>query len=125
MVPTAGGECCVVSSNSRLYKGLGSPACWFPQADFRVEAHRISCGHVWNMDRYWFSRTMFDDVSLTVHMVQHVLLMSVSPPLILLAWPIGLFHSSIAYRWTLLRLTDAPLEPAAWGRWGLVPQRQG
>jgi putative membrane protein len=29
----------------------------------------------------------FDDVSLTVHMVQHVLLMSVSPPLILLGWP--------------------------------------
>ena len=29
----------------------------------------------------------FDDVSLTVHMMQHVLLMSVSPPLILLGWP--------------------------------------
>lgn len=29
----------------------------------------------------------FDNVSLTVHMVQHVLLMSVSPPLILLGWP--------------------------------------
>jgi putative membrane protein len=29
----------------------------------------------------------FDDVSLTIHMVQHVLLMSVSPPLILLGWP--------------------------------------
>jgi putative membrane protein len=29
----------------------------------------------------------FDDVSLTVHMVQHVLLMSVSPPLVLLGWP--------------------------------------
>jgi putative membrane protein len=29
----------------------------------------------------------FDDVSLTVHMVQHVLLMSVSPPLILVGWP--------------------------------------
>jgi putative membrane protein len=29
----------------------------------------------------------FDDVSLTVHMVQHLLLMSFSPPLILLAWP--------------------------------------
>ena len=29
----------------------------------------------------------FDDVSLTVHMVQHVLLMSVAPPLILLGWP--------------------------------------
>src|ERR1700685_4869135 len=29
----------------------------------------------------------FDDVSLTVHMVQHLLLMSVSPPLILLGWP--------------------------------------
>lgn len=28
-----------------------------------------------------------DDVSLTVHMVQHLLLMSVSPPLILLGWP--------------------------------------
>jgi putative membrane protein len=29
----------------------------------------------------------FDDVSLTVHMVQHVLLMSVAPPLVLLGWP--------------------------------------
>lgn len=29
----------------------------------------------------------FDDVSLTVHMVQHLLLMSFSPPLILLGWP--------------------------------------
>jgi putative membrane protein len=29
----------------------------------------------------------FDDTSLTVHMVQHLLLMSVSPPLILLGWP--------------------------------------
>jgi putative membrane protein len=29
----------------------------------------------------------FDDVSLTAHMAQHVLLMSVSPPLILLGWP--------------------------------------
>lgn len=29
----------------------------------------------------------FDDVSLTVHMVQHLLLMSISPPLILLGWP--------------------------------------
>lgn len=29
----------------------------------------------------------FDDVSLTVHMAQHLLLMSVSPPLILLGWP--------------------------------------
>jgi putative membrane protein len=29
-----------------------------------------------------------DDASLTVHMVQHVLLMSVSPPLILLGWPL-------------------------------------
>jgi len=28
-----------------------------------------------------------DEASLTVHMVQHVLLMSVSPPLILLGWP--------------------------------------
>jgi putative membrane protein len=33
------------------------------------------------------SLAAFDDVSLTVHMVQHVLLMSVSPPLILLGWP--------------------------------------
>jgi putative membrane protein len=29
----------------------------------------------------------FDHLSLTVHMVQHVLLLSVSPPLILLGWP--------------------------------------
>jgi putative membrane protein len=29
----------------------------------------------------------FDDVSLTAHMVQHLLLMSFSPPLILLGWP--------------------------------------
>lgn len=29
----------------------------------------------------------FDHVSLTVHMVQHLLLMSLSPPLILLGWP--------------------------------------
>ncbi len=29
----------------------------------------------------------FDDVSLTVHMAQHLLLMSVCPPLILLGWP--------------------------------------
>jgi len=29
----------------------------------------------------------FDEVSLTVHMVQHLLLMSVCPPLILLGWP--------------------------------------
>jgi len=29
----------------------------------------------------------FDEVSLTVHMVQHLLLMSLSPPLILLGWP--------------------------------------
>ena len=29
----------------------------------------------------------FDDVSLTVHMVQHVLLLSLAPPLILLGWP--------------------------------------
>jgi putative membrane protein len=29
----------------------------------------------------------FDDVSLTVHMAQHVLLLSISPPLILLGWP--------------------------------------
>jgi cytochrome c oxidase assembly factor CtaG len=29
----------------------------------------------------------FDNVSLTVHMVQHVLLMSVCPPLVLLGWP--------------------------------------
>jgi putative membrane protein len=29
----------------------------------------------------------FDDVSLTAHMVQHLLLMSISPPLILLGWP--------------------------------------
>lgn len=29
----------------------------------------------------------FDDASLTVHMVQHLLLMSFSPPLILLGWP--------------------------------------
>jgi putative membrane protein len=29
----------------------------------------------------------FDDVSLTVHMVQHLLLMSISPVLILLGWP--------------------------------------
>src|ERR1700689_2418743 len=29
----------------------------------------------------------FDEVSLTVHMVQHLLLMSFSPPLILLGWP--------------------------------------
>jgi putative membrane protein len=28
-----------------------------------------------------------DDVSLTVHMIQHLLLMSISPPLILLGWP--------------------------------------
>jgi putative membrane protein len=29
----------------------------------------------------------FDEVSLTVHMVQHLLLMSVCPPLILVGWP--------------------------------------
>jgi putative membrane protein len=30
---------------------------------------------------------VFDDVSLTVHMVQHLLLMSFAPPVILLGWP--------------------------------------
>jgi putative membrane protein len=30
---------------------------------------------------------VFDDVSLTVHMAQHMLLMSISPALILLGWP--------------------------------------
>jgi putative membrane protein len=29
----------------------------------------------------------FDDVSLTVHMAQHLLLMTIAPPLILLGWP--------------------------------------
>jgi putative membrane protein len=42
----------------------------------------------------------FDDVSLTVHMVQHLLLMSISPLLILLGWPILPFMRGLP-RWVV------------------------
>jgi putative membrane protein len=44
----------------------------------------------------------FDDVSLTVHMVQHLLLMSFSPPLILLGWPALPFMRGLP-RWMVRR----------------------
>jgi putative membrane protein len=44
-----------------------------------------------------------DDVSLTVHMVQHLLLMSVSPPLILLSWPALPFMRGLP-RWVVQRI---------------------
>jgi putative membrane protein len=45
----------------------------------------------------------FDDVSLTVHMVQHLLLMSFSPPLILLGWPALPFMRGLP-RWAVRRI---------------------
>jgi len=44
-----------------------------------------------------------DDVSLTVHMVQHLLLMSFSPPLILLGWPALPFLRGLP-RWVVRRI---------------------
>src|ERR1700685_3965720 len=45
----------------------------------------------------------FDDVSLTVHMVQHLLLMSISPPLILLGCPALPFMRGLP-RWVVRRI---------------------
>jgi putative membrane protein len=45
----------------------------------------------------------FDDVSLTVHMVQHLLLMSFCPPLILLGWPALPFVRGLP-RWVVRRI---------------------
>src|ERR1700734_2580650 len=45
----------------------------------------------------------FDDVSLTAHMVQHLLLMSFSPPLILLGWPALPFLRGLP-RWVVRRI---------------------
>jgi putative membrane protein len=57
----------------------------------------------------------FDDVSLTVHMVQHLLLMSVSPPLILLGWPaLPLVHG--LPRW-VGRFVIGPISRSTFIKW--------
>jgi putative membrane protein len=57
----------------------------------------------------------FDDLSLTVHMVQHLLLMSFAPPLILLGWPaLPLLHG--LPQWTG-RFIVGPLGRSAFFKW--------
>jgi putative membrane protein len=57
----------------------------------------------------------FDDVSLTVHMVQHLLLMSFSPPLILLGWPALPFLRGLPQ--SMVRLIVGPVSRSAFMKW--------
>jgi putative membrane protein len=57
----------------------------------------------------------FDDVSLTVHMIQHLLLMSFSPPLILLGWPALPFLRGLP-QW-MVRLVVGPVSRSEFFRW--------
>ncbi|HEY4951103.1 MAG TPA: cytochrome c oxidase assembly protein [Candidatus Acidoferrales bacterium] len=57
----------------------------------------------------------FDDASLTIHMVQHLLLMSIAPPLILLGAPaLPLLHGLPQF---LARRVIGPLLRAGWVKW--------
>jgi putative membrane protein len=57
----------------------------------------------------------FDEVSLTVHMVQHLLLMSFSPPLILLGWPVLPLLRGLP-QW-MTRLIVGPVSRSAFIKW--------
>ena len=57
----------------------------------------------------------FDDVSLTIHMVQHLLLMTVTPPLILLGAPAIPFLQGLPERMT--RRIVAPILRWGWVKW--------
>jgi putative membrane protein len=57
----------------------------------------------------------FDDSSLTVHMVQHLLLMSIAPPLILLGWPAVPVLRGLP-RW-LVRRVIGPVSRSATFKW--------
>jgi len=57
----------------------------------------------------------FDDASLTIHMVQHLLLMSIAPPLILLGAPaLPLLHGLPRF---LARRVIGPLLRVGWVKW--------
>src|ERR1700729_1469135 len=57
----------------------------------------------------------FDDVSLTVHMVQHLLLMSFSPPLILLGWPLLPLLPGLPQ--SVVRFIIGPVSRSAFIKW--------
>jgi putative membrane protein len=57
----------------------------------------------------------FDDVSLTVHMLQHLLLMSFSPPLILLGWPVLPFLRGLP-QWIVRRIIG-PVSRSEFFKW--------
>jgi putative membrane protein len=57
----------------------------------------------------------FDDASLTVHMVQHLLLMSFSPPLILLGWPAVPLLRGLP-QW-MVRLIVGPVSRSEFFKW--------
>jgi len=58
---------------------------------------------------------VFDDVSLTAHMVQHLLLMSFSPPLILLGWPALPLLRGLP-QW-MIRLIVGPVSRSGFVKW--------
>lgn len=65
----------------------------------------------------------FADLLLSVHMVQHLILMSVVPPLILLGWPVVPLLRGVPV-W-IFRLAPGPLLRVPWlrrlGRWFISP----
>ena len=104
-----------MSCGSSVCNWLAAPSYWFSKPDFIWRLAAFLAGIVSLWVAIGSPIEAFDDVSLTVHMVQHLLLMAIAPPLILLGAPtLPLLHGLPG---RVARGVVAPFLRWDWARW--------